>query len=116
MGKMVTDPMGTLKDVGSKVGGGLKKAGKYVGGMLKTQGKKISRWYNHGMEQLVMNKKNYDKMGGFDRFLWSVKNLPARIAYNFKGARDKTTDRLANVLKAQALMRYTDEKRKKQAS
>ena len=116
MGKMVTDPMGTLKDVGSKVGGGLKKAGKYVGGMLKTQGKKISRWYNHGMEQLVMNKKNYDKMGGFDRFLWSVKNLPARIAYNFKGARDKTAGRLGNVLKAQALMRYADEKRKKQAS
>ena len=45
-----------------------------------------------------------------------MKNLPARIAYNFKGARDKTAGRLGNVLKAQALMRYADEKRKKQAS
>ena len=116
VGKLASDPVGTIMGVSKKMAGGFRKAGKYVGGMLKTQGKKISRWYNHGMEQLVMNKKNYDKMGGFDRFLWSVKNLPARIAYNFKGARDKTAGRLANVLKAQALMRYTDEKRKKQAS
>ena len=105
-----------IKSGFGKVGRGIVNAGKYVGGAVKTQTNKVKNWYNRGMEQLVMHKGNYDKMYGWDRFKWSMKNLPARIAYNFKGARDKTTNRLADTLKAQALMRYTDKKRKNKAS
>ena len=105
-----------IKSGAAKVGHGIVNAGKYVGGAIKTQTNKIKDWYGHGMEQLVMNKGSYDKMHGWDRFKWTMSNLPARIAYNFKGARDKTSKRLSNIQKAEGLMQMADKRKAKKAS
>jgi hypothetical protein len=106
-----------IKTGASKVGHGIVNAGKYAGNVVKHSVKKrvnaVKDWYQEGVDQMNLHKDSYDKMGGLDRFLWSAKNLPARMFHGTKGNKQATLDRVAESRNADAAVQAMMERKKK---
>ena len=62
-----------------KAGEHLKTNANVISHAVKKKKDDITDWYHKGVDQLNVNRASYNKMSRFDRFKWSMQNLPARM-------------------------------------
>ncbi len=74
----------------------------------------VSDWYHQGVDQLNINRGSYENMNAFDRFKWSMKNLPARIMAGTERGQNGTWKREAELAQEEAAVQeYMEEQEKK---
>ena len=93
---------------------GAAKAASYVGNVMKhsvrSRTHKIRDWYREGVDQMNAHGDTYKQMNVLDRFLWSAKNLPARMTHGLKSNRAATTARMKENEDAEAAVAYLMQK------
>ena len=108
----------------------MKKAGEHmkenvnvIGHAISKKKKGIVDWYQKGVDQFNTNQESYKKMGAFDRFKWTMSNLPARLTAGSKRNQEATKKRRADTEAADAAaeqmkadMAAEAEKKKKKAA
>ena len=95
-----------------KTGAG--KAADYVSKVVRHSARSrlhsIRDWYREGVDQMNAHGDTYKKMGKFDRFMWSVKNLPARMTHGTKSNKASTEARMKENEEAEAAVAYLMQK------
>ena len=93
---------------------GAAKAASYVGSVakhsVKSRAHKIRDWYREGVDQMNAHEDTYKQMGALDRFLWSAKNLPARLTHGLKSNRAASAARKKENEDAEAAVAYLMQK------
>ncbi len=100
---------------------GASKAANYVTNVVRHSAKSrirgIRDWYREGVDQMNAHGDTYKQMSALDRFLWSAKNLPARMTHGWKNNQAATKRRMKENEDAEAavayLMQKEEEKRQK---
>ena len=108
----------TRKAAWESVKTGAGKAARYVGNVakhsIKSRMHKIRSWYQEGVDQMNTHKDTYDRMGFGDRFMWSLKNLPARMTHGTMKNRTATALRTVDNERAEEAVKYLLEKEEKE--
>lgn len=102
---------------------GASKAANYVTNVVRHSVKSringIRDWYREGVDQMNAHGDTYKQMSLFDRFLWSAKNLPARMTHGMKSNQASTKRRMKENEDAEAavayLMQKEEEEKKRQS-
>ena len=66
----------------------------------------IRDWYREGVDQMNAHGDTYKHMSMYDRFMWSAKNLPARMTHGLKSNRAATAARMKENEDAEAAVAY----------
>ena len=93
---------------------GASKSANYVTNVIRHSARSrlngIRDWYREGVDQMNAHGDTYKKMGLFDRFLWSAKNLPARMTHGMKSNQASTKRRMKENEDAEAAVAYLMQK------
>lgn len=93
---------------------GASKAANYVTNVVRHSAKSRMRglrdWYNEGVDQMNAHGDTYKQMSALDRFLWSAKNLPARMTHGWKRNQAATKRRMKENEDAEAAVAYLMQK------
>ena len=107
--EFITDPDSrrrTLDNIKTAVGEKLNYATDVVAHSVKSRAHRVRDWYREGVDQLNENGSTYNQMGLWDRFLWSAKNLPARMTHGLMQNRIATMKRMKENENAEAAVAY----------
>ncbi len=93
---------------------GASKAANYVTNVVRHSAKSRMRglrdWYLEGVDQMNAHGDTYKQMSALDRFLWSAKNLPARMTHGWKSNQAATKRRMKENEDAEAAVAYLMQK------
>ncbi len=93
---------------------GASKSANYVTSVIRHSARSrlngIRDWYREGVDQMNAHGDTYKKMSLFDRFLWSAKNLPARMTHGMKSNQASTKRRMKENEDAEAAVAYLMQK------
>ena len=83
---------------------------------VKSRAHGIRDWYREGVDQMNVHGDTYNEMGLFDRFMWSAKNLPARMTHGLTSNMIASASRMKENEDAEAAVAYLMQKEEKEKS